>query len=724
MALRLVSANLPEKQLALTNKIYTSRQDATALNPSRATNTYVEIKGYVFLLEPSDLLKQGEIALNKVHREAAKIGISAEVMASPFSPPKNFELSYIKLQVDHFIRQQSKQEIKGEPLEEILKKLFSAHVFQPGSGFVIDFNSVLLRCTVVSVQGLNIGGKASPTPPGSKQMGFFCSQTEIDFVNGTTVQVLTNKSQQRNLFQPDFNFSELGIGGLDKEFGDIFRRAFASRVFPPHIVRNLGINHVRGMLLFGPPGTGKTLLARQIGKMLKAREPKIINGPEVLNKFVGQSEENIRKLFEDAEKEYKAEGENSQLHIIIFDELDCICRARGSGGGGGSGVQDGVVNQLLSKIDGVEALNNILLIGMTNRIDLIDDALTRPGRMEVLMEISLPSEAGRVDILNIHTRKMREHGYLKGVDLNKVAADTKNFSGAELEGLVRSATSFALNSKVNAANIGKKMDNLDNIEVTLECFEHAKTEILPAFGQKDKDIAPFLGHGIIHYSSTFESMYKSLKSLVNQVRDTDRQLLSIMLEGEPGAGKTALATHLAKQSGYPFVRVISLNDYVGTGELGRITQITKVFDDAYKSKLSIIILDNVERLLNYSRIGPRFDNMVLQGLMTIIRKKPPTEGRKLLIMATTSSKTFMDDADFSRCFDKIVHLPLLKRSKDISMVLAKQKGFTEDAARACAQSRGDVEIGIQQLITVAEMAFFKSKDSGMPLHQAFIDCSL
>jgi vesicle-fusing ATPase len=129
------------------------------------------------------------------------------------------------------------------------------------------------------------------------------------------------------IIAPNFKFEDMGIGGLDNEFSTIFRRAFASRVFPPGLIEKLGITHTKGtsrcfrsadidgqradaastgMMLYGPPGTGKTLMARQIGKMLNATEPKVVNGPEILNKFVGQSEENIRKLFADAEKEVGA----------------------------------------------------------------------------------------------------------------------------------------------------------------------------------------------------------------------------------------------------------------------------------------------------------------------------------------------------------------------------------------------------------------------------------
>lgn len=181
----------------------------------------------------------------------------------------------------------------------------------------------------------------------------------------------------------------MGIGGLDKEFSDIFRRAFNSRRYPKGVLDMYGIKHVKGMLLYGPPGTGKTLIARQIAKALEAHEPKVVSGPEIFNKFVGQSEENVRKLFAAAEAEYKERGDDSKLHTIILDEIDAICKQRGTSQSG-TGVQDNVVNQLLAKIDGVEELPNILVIGMTNRKDLIDEAILRPGRLEVHVEISLP----------------------------------------------------------------------------------------------------------------------------------------------------------------------------------------------------------------------------------------------------------------------------------------------------------------------------------------------
>lgn len=116
----------------------------------------------------------------------------------------------------------------------------------------------------------------------------------------------------------------------------------------------------------------------------------------------------MRKLFADAEAEQAQRGDNSQLHIIIFDEIDAICKQRGTSSGG-TGTADSVVNQLLSKIDGVESLNNVFLIGMTNRLDMIDEALLRPGRFELKLQIGLPDAGGRLEIFKIHTKKLSDN---------------------------------------------------------------------------------------------------------------------------------------------------------------------------------------------------------------------------------------------------------------------------------------------------------------------------
>ena len=417
----------------------------------------------------------------------------------------------------------------------------------------------------------------------------------------------------------------MGIGGLDNEFSAIFRRAFASRIFPPGLVEKLGIQHVRGILLYGPPGTGKTLIARQIGKMLNAREPKVINGPEVLNKYVGQSEENIRKLFADAEKEYKEKGDESGLHIIIFDELDAVCKQRGSGAGGGTGVGDSVVNQLLSKLDGVDQLNNILLIGMTNRMDMIDEALLRAGRLEVHMEISLPDESGRAQILKIHTTKMRNNDVLDSdVNVEELAKLTKNFSGAELSGLVKAASSFAFSRHIKVGTMAAINPDVENMKVGRNDFMSALEEVKPLFGVAEEELEKRLLHGVMHFSPFIKDILEEGRLYINQVRKPDSTpILSVALHGPPGSGKTALAAKMAIGSGYPFIKLISPEDMVGFSEMQKVQQLDKTFRDAYKSPLSVIVIDNIELLVDWVPIGPRFSNSVLVALKVLLEKQPP-----------------------------------------------------------------------------------------------------
>lgn len=156
-------------------------------------------------------------------------------------------------------------------------------------------------------------------------------------------------------------------------------------------------------------------------------------------------------------------------------------------------------------MDGVDQLNNILIIGMTNRLDMIDEALLRPGRLEVHMEISLPDEHGRFQILTIHTSKMRTNGVMDSdVDLEELASLTKNFSGAEIGGLIKSATSFAFNRHVKVGTMAGISDDVENLRVNRTDFLNALEEVHPAFGVSEEELQQVIQNGIIHFDTVVD----------------------------------------------------------------------------------------------------------------------------------------------------------------------------------------------------------------------------
>ncbi|KAF5939684.1 hypothetical protein HYC85_023943 [Camellia sinensis] len=214
----------------------------------------------------------------------------------------------------------------------------------------------------------------------------------------------------------------------------------------------LNLKHVRGMLLYGPPGSGKTLIARNICKLLNAKEPLIIHGPDVLNAFQGVSERKIRSLFEAANEDENRYGAKSDLHIIIFDEIDSI-----------------------AKIDGMEVLNNIFIIATTNRKELIDEALLREGRIELHIKLEYPDERGRLQILDINTRNMRQAFVLdEDVNLQEIACRTDGCSGSAIASLVTRAHSYAV---VQTGERGLVKHVQKDVKVTMNHFLHAIEDI-------------------------------------------------------------------------------------------------------------------------------------------------------------------------------------------------------------------------------------------------------
>ena len=277
------------------------------------------------------------------------------------------------------------------------------------------------------------------------------------------------------------------VGGLDEVLESIRRRIWVPLCAPRSLLNELGGEPVKGLLLHGPPGCGKSYLAARLATGLSRRPPTIVSGPEVMDKYIGSSEAALRALFLQAppvpaqstcsgEAEMNAAEEN-ELHVIVLDEFDAIARRRSSGTGGGTegstAARDSVVNQLLALMDGVASLPvPTFVIALTNRRELVDPAVLRPGRLEVQVAVGRPDDDGRAAILGIHAEKMRASGRLalgtlrgdadEGCTLEppddatyaqwlaSVASRTSGFSGAALAALVRGAIARALDRSVEA----------------------------------------------------------------------------------------------------------------------------------------------------------------------------------------------------------------------------------------------------------------------------------
>lgn len=251
------------------------------------------------------------------------------------------------------------------------------------------------------------------------------------------------------------------IGGVDDVKRDLREAVEWPLKFPASFTR-MGIKPPKGVLLYGPPGTGKTLLAKAVANESEANFIQV-KGPSLLSMWVGKSEEGVRKIFERARQVSPC--------VIFFDEIDSLAGKRGASMGGGSKVTENVLNQLLAEMDGIEDLTNVIVLGATNRPDILDPALMRPGRFDRIVYVSVPDEKGRLQILKIHTDKMPLD---KSVDVKKLAEETEGYTGADIEALAREAAMLALR------------EDIDTKKVTRKHFDAAMEKVLPSVSKNDQ----------------------------------------------------------------------------------------------------------------------------------------------------------------------------------------------------------------------------------------------
>ncbi len=289
----------PDKSLVFTNHVYIHKSDSVLLNNNNGkANTFIRIGSFVFIVRCHDQVAPGSIALSSIQRQSLKVSVNDSVSISTFQVPTDHSMDALnmRLEVDVISKRAN---ITEEELAAFLKTGFVGQVFVKGQSFLVDYQGTLLNLCVKSLEVVidepaqnqeeeedeeEEESEGSITKDVSISMMVQNSNIEIDAAPSKLLTFTKSSSNKRSqLFNPNFKFSNMGIGGLNAEFGQLFRRSFASRIFSPDLIAKLGVKHAKGILLYGPPGTGKTLIARQIGKLLATREPKIVNGPEILN---------------------------------------------------------------------------------------------------------------------------------------------------------------------------------------------------------------------------------------------------------------------------------------------------------------------------------------------------------------------------------------------------------------------------------------------------------
>jgi len=448
------------------------------------------------------------------------------------------------------------------------------------------------------------------------------------------------------------------IGGLEEEIQRI-REMIELPIRHPELFKRIGIDPPKGVLLHGPPGTGKTLLARAVAGETDAHFI-TISGPEIMSKFYGQSEENLRKVFEEAK-------ENSPS-IIFIDELDSIAPKRGEVTGE---VERRVVAQLLSLLDGLEGRGEIIVIGATNRVNDIDPALRRPGRFDREIVIGVPDTDGRYEILLIHTRGMPLY---KDVDLRLIAEKTHGFVGADVESLAKESAMLAIREILPKINLDKPIppEILMDLQIKMNHFETALTGIEPSAlrevlitqptetwddigGLED---AKLQLREVIEWPLKYPELYSHLKS---------KPPNGILLFGPPGTGKTLLAKALAHETEINFIAVKGpefLSKWVGESEKA----VRETFRKARSAAPCIIFFDEIDAIagLRGRFAGSQVTEQVVSQLLT---EMDGLEGLKdVVLLAATNRPDMLDPALLrSGRFGRHVEIPMPDKKSRIDI---------------------------------------------------------
>ena len=420
----------------------------------------------------------------------------------------------------------------------------------------------------------------------------------------------------------------------------------------PILFRRLGIDPPRGVLLHGPPGTGKTLIAKAVASETKAHFTSI-NGPEIISKYYGESEKQLREIFDEAAANAPA--------IIFIDELDSIAPKREDVTGE---VERRVVAQLLTLLDGMEGRDNVVVIGATNRRDAIDPALRRPGRFDRELEIGVPDKNGREEIINIHTRGMP---ISDDFDIGWLLDNSYGFVGADISALVRESAMKALRRYLPEIDLDEEHippEVLEKMEVTMSDFRQAIKEIEPsALREIYLEVPEVSWDEVGGLEEVKERLKESIEWPLTKPELFEHFGINpprgILLFGAPGTGKTLIAKAIANEAKANFITIKGpelISKWVGQSEKA----IREVFKKAKQSSPSIIFLDEFESIAGTRRTasgdGSDVMNRVVNQLLSSMDGVEGMEG--VIVVAATNRPEMIDPALLrSGRFERVLHIP-------------------------------------------------------------------
>ena len=555
---------------------------------------------------------------------------------------------------------------------------------------------------------------------GVQQIRFIVANTNPNsacIITENTEVVLSSKTIEiSDESIPEVTYED--IGGLTDEVKKI-REMVELPLKRPEIFERLGVEPPKGVLLHGHPGTGKTLLAKAVANESDANFI-LLNGPEIMSKFYGESEKKIRDIFEEAEK--------NSPSIIFIDEIDSIAPQREEVGGE---VERRVVSQLLTMMDGLQSRGKVVVIAATNRPNSIDPALRRPGRFDRELELRAPDKKGRLQILKIHTRGMP---LTKDVDIEELARVTHGFVGADLSSLAKEAAMVVLRRLLPELQLKEDQEIpeevLRKLVVRKKDFDEALKVVRPSAMREVLVETPNVSWSDVGGLDKVQQELKEavewpLKYPASFNRLGIKPPKGILLYGPPGTGKTLLAKAVAKESEANFIQVKGpslLSMWVGKSEEG----IRKIFDRARQVSPCVIFFDEIDSLAGKRGMetGTKVTERVLNQLLA--EMDGIEDLSNVVVIAATNRPDMLDSALLRPGrFDRIllVGSPEKEGREKIFKIHTKNMPLAKDinVQKIMDQTEGYVGADIESLVREAAMLSLRDNIDSKEVKMKFFE---